>query len=109
MQAPSLLVPAPNYRRRCCCRRRDCPALRPAHPAPPLAPAPPPLQDDAPTADATAALQAAGVKLGADMLLQLAGLVRGGRDSVQAECKLDSAAEQLTLRKVRLQARACAS
>lgn len=62
---------------------------------------PPSLQDETPTADATPALQAAGVKLGTDVLLQLSGLVRDGRDSVQAECKLDGAAEQITLRKVR--------
>ena len=58
------------------------------------------LQDDA-TAESGQALQAAGIKLGTDVLLQLSGLVRGGRDSVHAECKVDSAAEQLSLRKVR--------
>ncbi len=58
------------------------------------------LQDDA-TAESGQALQAAGIKLGTDVLLQLSGLVRGGRDSVHAECKVDPAAEQLSLRKVR--------
>lgn len=59
-----------------------------------------PPQDDA-TAESSAALQAAGIKLGTNVLLQLSGLVRGGRDSVHAECKVDPAAEQLSLRKVR--------
>ncbi|PRW56917.1 cyanobacterial porin [Chlorella sorokiniana] len=56
-------------------------------------------QDDA-TAESSRGLQAAGIKLGTDVLLQLSGLVRGGRDSVQAECKVNPAAEQLSLRKV---------
>lgn len=53
--------------------------------------------------DAAAAtvLQAAGIKLGTDALLQLSGLVRGGRDSVHAECRLGTAAQQASLRKVR--------
>ena len=57
------------------------------------------LQEDADDA-ASEDLQAAGVKLGTDVLLQLAGLLRGGRDSVHAECRVDTAAQQLSLRKV---------
>ncbi|KAL4451786.1 hypothetical protein ABPG75_007448 [Micractinium tetrahymenae] len=49
---------------------------------------------------AAGVLRAAGLKLGADALLQLAAVVRGGRDSVHAECRLDAAAERASLRKV---------
>lgn len=57
------------------------------------------MQDGA-EAESSDLLRVAGVKLGTDVLLQLAGLLRGGRDSVHAECKVDTAAEQLSLRKV---------
>ena len=53
------------------------------------------------------ALQASGVKLGTDLLVQLSGLVRGGRDSVHAECRINPVADQLSLRKVRACAFAC--
>ena len=53
-------------------------------------------------AAASEALQGSGgVRLGTDVVVQLAGAVRGGgRDSVQAECWVDPAANQLSLRKV---------
>lgn len=77
-----------------------------ANPYRPAAGHPLALQDDA-TAGSAAALQGAGVKLGTDVLLQLSGLTRGGRDSVHAECKVDPAAEQLSLRKVGMPRGAC--
>lgn len=51
--------------------------------------------------DAAGALRAAGLKLGTDALLQLAAVVRGGRDSVHAECRLDAREGHASLRKVR--------
>ena len=45
-------------------------------------------------------LQGAGVRLGSDMLLHLTGLLRGGRDRLQAEAKVTPATQQLALRKV---------
>lgn len=50
---------------------------------------------------AAGTLRAAGLRLGTDALLQLAAVVRGGRDSVHAEYRLDAAAERASLRKVR--------
>lgn len=47
-------------------------------------------------------LPAAGVKLGADLTLRMRGLARGGKDSLQAECKFNQASDQYVLKKVRM-------
>ena len=67
-------------------------------------------QEDASDAAADT-LQSCGVRLGTDALVQLSGAVRGGRDSVHAECRIAPEAGQLALRKVgasfQLLARCC--
>ncbi|PSC70668.1 cyanobacterial porin [Micractinium conductrix] len=57
-------------------------------------------QDGAADAAEVTLLDQAALKLGSDVLLHLGAMVRGGQDSVHAECRLESAAESLTLRKV---------
>ncbi len=48
-------------------------------------------------------LPAAGVRLGAELALKMRGLARGGRDTLQAECKFNPSTEQFSLKKVQLQ------
>ena len=57
-----------------------------------------PLQEDGNAGDV---LPASGVKLGADLALRMRGTARGGRDALLAECRLNPAADQISLKKVR--------
>lgn len=45
-------------------------------------------------------LPAAGVKLGADMVLRMQAAPRDGRDAITAECRLNPTTEQFSLKKV---------